>query len=323
MKAVGLGAGGAAGGLGRRRSCCGGSPGPADAATGPELRPGRRQRMADHDQNSVHRPQSAAPASGPRAAGLPSEPVRAQLAEAAPAPPLDADVVILEDYGKGVLATEVIAAALGAAAQSGAPVVVDPSGRDYSRYAGATVLTPNLKEASVAAGTPIVDLASLSPPRRCSSAKPGAAVAITREADGISLFHGEGPDGRAAACPCAHGPSRGLRRHWRWRRSRGLHGHRTGLGRRYRRRLRLANLAGRAVVRQPGVGTISIGHLLAEARGEAASRTAKVVDLVSAQAAPVRSKKPVPKLYSQTVVSTFSTTGTPSCSNSLAIRVIV
>ena len=69
--------------------------------------------------------------------------------------------MILVDYGKGVLCPEVIAAALDGARSSGALVVVDPNGLDYSRYAGATVLTPNVKEAEVASQRLITDLASL------------------------------------------------------------------------------------------------------------------------------------------------------------------
>ena len=69
--------------------------------------------------------------------------------------------MILEDYGKGVLGPEVIAAALDGARKSGAPVVVDPNGRNYRRYAGSTVLTPNLREAELAAERPITDTDSL------------------------------------------------------------------------------------------------------------------------------------------------------------------
>ena len=45
----------------------------------------------------------------------------------------------------------------------------------------------------------------------------------------------------------------------------------------------MANLAGRAVVKQFGVGTISVAHLLAEARSEAADWMVKVVDVPSAR----------------------------------------
>ncbi len=97
--------------------------------------------------------------------------------------------MILEDYGKGVLCPEVIAAALQGARRKGAPVVVDPAGRDYRRYAGSTILTPNLKEASLAAERPITDMESLESAGRLLVEQTGAALAITREAEGISLFH--------------------------------------------------------------------------------------------------------------------------------------
>ena len=51
------------------------------------------------------------------------------------------DVVILSDYGKGGLAH--IAEMIRLARAAGKPVLVDPKGEDYARYAGATVLTPN------------------------------------------------------------------------------------------------------------------------------------------------------------------------------------
>ena len=56
-----------------------------------------------------------------------------------------ADAVLLSDYKKGLLTAEVCAAAIKAAGNR--PVVVDPKGRDWSRYAGATVIKPNWKEA--------------------------------------------------------------------------------------------------------------------------------------------------------------------------------
>jgi len=56
----------------------------------------------------------------------------------------DTDLVVLSDYGKGALraAPRLIEAARAA----GKPVLVDPKGRDFSIYAGATLVTPNLSE---------------------------------------------------------------------------------------------------------------------------------------------------------------------------------
>ncbi|MFN0007323.1 MAG: D-glycero-beta-D-manno-heptose-7-phosphate kinase [Planctomycetota bacterium] len=63
-----------------------------------------------------------------------------------------ARAVVLSDYGKGCLSREVIAAVVAAAKAARVPVLVDPKGEDYSRYRGATLVTPNRKEAEEAVG---------------------------------------------------------------------------------------------------------------------------------------------------------------------------
>lgn len=55
-------------------------------------------------------------------------------------------VLVLSDYGKGVLTDDVIAVVVEAARTAGVPVVVDPKGADFTRYRGADVLTPNRRE---------------------------------------------------------------------------------------------------------------------------------------------------------------------------------
>ncbi len=54
------------------------------------------------------------------------------------------DAVVFSDYGKGGLSH--ISAMVDEARRSGKPILIDPKGHDYSRYAGATVLTPNRAE---------------------------------------------------------------------------------------------------------------------------------------------------------------------------------
>ena len=61
--------------------------------------------------------------------------------------------IILSDYAKGVLTSETIASVT--ALRGEAPVVVDPKHRDFSRYRGATTITPNLRELEAAAGQPL------------------------------------------------------------------------------------------------------------------------------------------------------------------------
>ncbi len=60
--------------------------------------------------------------------------------------------VVLSDYAKGVLSEEVCRTVIDAARAAGAPVLVDPKHRDFTRYRGATTICPNLQEFSEATG---------------------------------------------------------------------------------------------------------------------------------------------------------------------------
>ena len=60
------------------------------------------------------------------------------------------DAVLLSDYGKGVLTTELAQSLIAIANKNNKKVLVDPKGLDYSKYKGAYLLTPNKKEASEA-----------------------------------------------------------------------------------------------------------------------------------------------------------------------------
>lgn len=71
------------------------------------------------------------------------------------------DVVILSDYGKGVITDSVAQGIISHARTFGKKVLVDPKGKDYTKYRGAYLLTPNKKEASEATGMLINDDASL------------------------------------------------------------------------------------------------------------------------------------------------------------------
>jgi D-beta-D-heptose 7-phosphate kinase/D-beta-D-heptose 1-phosphate adenosyltransferase len=69
----------------------------------------------------------------------------------------EADLVILSDYAKGVLTPRVVQAAIRAAGMRKIPVIVDPKTQDFRRYAGATLVTPNLGELERAAGRSCAD----------------------------------------------------------------------------------------------------------------------------------------------------------------------
>lgn len=102
-------------------------------------------------------------------------------------------VILLSDYLKGVLTPAVVSAAVTAARQHGIPVLVDPKGTDYSRYVGATLLTPNRKEAEAASGIAIVDEASLTAAAGVIMERAQLNhLLITRSEAGMSLFSRQG-----------------------------------------------------------------------------------------------------------------------------------
>jgi len=71
------------------------------------------------------------------------------------------DVVLLSDYGKGVLTPNLTRDIISLVKAMNKLILVDPKGSDYSKYRGATLLTPNKKEAVLATNIEIVDEVSL------------------------------------------------------------------------------------------------------------------------------------------------------------------
>ncbi len=101
-----------------------------------------------------------------------------------------ADVVILSDYAKGVLADAVLAGAIAAARAAGKPIIADPKHVDLRRYDGVTLLTPNRGEATAAtriAGED--DAATAGAAEAILSAAPNVdAVLVTRGPRGMTLL---------------------------------------------------------------------------------------------------------------------------------------
>jgi len=111
-----------------------------------------------------------------------------------------AQAVVLSDYGKGVLTQAVIACAIRAARAAGVPVLVDPKGDDYARYQGATLVTPNKKEAEQALGRKLGKHADL--PQAAEELMRIAhldAAVITLGADGIYYQDQRGVRGHVPA----------------------------------------------------------------------------------------------------------------------------
>ena len=67
----------------------------------------------------------------------------------------ECDVIVVQDYDKGVLAAEVVAAVRDAARERRVAWVVDPKRRSFFAYGGATVFKPNARELSDALGEPV------------------------------------------------------------------------------------------------------------------------------------------------------------------------
>lgn len=98
-------------------------------------------------------------------------------------------VVILSDYAKGVLSEALCRAVIEQAMSLGIPVLVDPKGRDYSKYHGATALTPNKKETAEACGVAITDHENLLKEAiKLRDALGLEFLAVTRGEEGISLL---------------------------------------------------------------------------------------------------------------------------------------
>ncbi len=108
-------------------------------------------------------------------------------------------VTVLSDYRKGVLCGDVPAQLLTAARQAGRRVIVDPKGRDYSRYAGADVVTPNRRELGEATGMPVGTEAELVAAAVALREAHGfGAVLVTRAEDGMTLVDAAGAQHFAA-----------------------------------------------------------------------------------------------------------------------------
>lgn len=96
------------------------------------------------------------------------------------------DAVILSDYGKGGLAH--IARMISLARRHRKPVLVDPKGADFSRYKGATLITPNLNEFRDVAGGWKNERELTGRAQRLRRRLQVDALLVTRGADGMTLF---------------------------------------------------------------------------------------------------------------------------------------
>lgn len=100
------------------------------------------------------------------------------------------DGVVISDYAKGCLTEPLLEGIISLAGSLGRPVIVDPKGRDYTRYRGCTTITPNLHEAEIATGIKITNQRELvSAAKAIMHQTQSRACLLTQGADGMTLVY--------------------------------------------------------------------------------------------------------------------------------------
>jgi rfaE bifunctional protein kinase chain/domain len=102
----------------------------------------------------------------------------------------DADLVILSDYGKGGLTH--IERMIAVARAAGKRVLVDPKGDDYSRYRGASIITPNRSEMREVVGRWKSEEELAHKAEQLRSGLGLEALLVTRSEEGMTLFRSTG-----------------------------------------------------------------------------------------------------------------------------------
>src|SRR6202051_4382754 len=114
----------------------------------------------------------------------------------------DVASIVLSDYAKGVLTPRVIRALIDAARNLGKPVIVDPKGKDFSIYRGATLITPNRHELAEASRRPAVtDAEIVSAAAELNRIVASEAVLVTRSEEGMTFVPAAGAPIHVPAYP--------------------------------------------------------------------------------------------------------------------------
>lgn len=102
------------------------------------------------------------------------------------------DVILLSDYGKGILTYELTQSLISIAKKNQKKILIDPKGKDYSKYTGAFLLTPNKKEASEATNILINSHKTLKEASILIKEKFNLDISIiTLSEDGVAIFDKE------------------------------------------------------------------------------------------------------------------------------------
>jgi D-beta-D-heptose 7-phosphate kinase/D-beta-D-heptose 1-phosphate adenosyltransferase len=184
------------------------------------------------------------------------------------------DIVLVSDYAKGVCSPKLLKRVIDLARARKLRVIVDPiRGSDYSRYAGASCLTPNRTETHLATGMPVQNSAEAIAAGAHLREQLGCeAMVVTLDKDGMALVHA---DGRGKVLPT---------------RARQVYditgagdmvlsvlGLCLAAGEDYEAAVALGNIAGGLEVEHLGVATLSRADLLRDLATTSATTTAKLL----------------------------------------------
>ena len=104
----------------------------------------------------------------------------------------DAALLVVSDYGKGVITSRLATRLIEIARQKNKPVIVDPKSKDFEDYEWAALIHPNLREMVAAGGgEPITEDGIVSAARTLLSNVGIDAMLVTRGAQGMSLVSGD------------------------------------------------------------------------------------------------------------------------------------
>jgi D-beta-D-heptose 7-phosphate kinase / D-beta-D-heptose 1-phosphate adenosyltransferase len=108
--------------------------------------------------------------------------------------------VVLSDYAKGLFTARLVRRLIDAANEIGKPVIVDPKGKDFSIYAGATLITPNRQELAEVTRHALASEADITSAAAELNRELGSqAVLVTRSEAGMSLIPAKGEPVHLAA----------------------------------------------------------------------------------------------------------------------------
>ena len=109
-------------------------------------------------------------------------------------------IIAISDYGKGFLTDSLLETTIQLANEKGIPTLIDPKGKDFSKYKGCTVLKPNFSEAVIASKRTSAEAIEIIAQDLLDETACDYLL-ITRSSEGMSLFHQDGLHTRFSVPP--------------------------------------------------------------------------------------------------------------------------